>query len=48
MDGFAVVPDRPGLGVDANPEVIKEHISNENRYIALFKHGWEMRDQYDD
>jgi L-alanine-DL-glutamate epimerase-like enolase superfamily enzyme len=29
VDGFAVVPDRPGLGVDANPEVIKEHIEGE-------------------
>ena len=32
VDGFAVVPDRPGLGVDANPEVIKEH--NEGEYFA--------------
>jgi L-alanine-DL-glutamate epimerase-like enolase superfamily enzyme len=29
VDGFAVVPDRPGLGVEANPEVIKEHIEGE-------------------
>jgi L-alanine-DL-glutamate epimerase-like enolase superfamily enzyme len=29
VDGFAVVPDRPGLGVDANPEVIQEHIEGE-------------------
>ncbi|HYN03133.1 MAG TPA: enolase C-terminal domain-like protein, partial [Vicinamibacteria bacterium] len=24
--GFAVVPDRPGLGVEPNPEVIKAHL----------------------
>jgi len=29
VDGFAVAPDRPGLGVEANPEVIKEHIEGE-------------------
>ncbi len=25
--GFAVVPDRPGLGVEPNPEVIKQHLA---------------------
>ena len=47
-DGHLIIPDVPGLGVELNHEVIREHISNENRFIALFKHGWEMRDQYDD
>ncbi len=47
-DGHLVIPDAPGLGVELNHEVVDAHISEENRFIALFKPGWEMRDQYDD
>ena len=25
--GFAIVPDRPGLGVEPNPEVVKQHLA---------------------
>ena len=45
-DGFLHVSDAPGLGVDLNHDVIDRHISEENRFIALFKPGWESRDRY--
>jgi L-alanine-DL-glutamate epimerase-like enolase superfamily enzyme len=32
-NGFAVVPDRPGLGVEPNEEVVKQHLS-EPGYFA--------------
>ena len=47
-DGHLVISDKPGLGIELNMDVIKAHLSNENRFIALFKPGWEMRDQYSD
>jgi L-alanine-DL-glutamate epimerase-like enolase superfamily enzyme len=47
-EGHLVIPDRPGLGVTLNHDIIKQHVSKENRYIALFKPGWETRNQYSD
>ncbi len=47
-DGYLEIPDSPGLGVELNHDVVNAHISKENRFIALFKPGWEMRDQYSD
>jgi len=32
-DGYVTVPERPGLGVDLNPEVIKDHL----RYPGYFE-----------
>jgi len=46
--GHLIIPDAPGLGVTLNHDVIKKHLSTENRYIALFRPGWEMRNQYSD
>jgi len=46
--GHLVISDRPGLGITLNHDVIKRHLSKENRYIALFTPGWEMRDKYGD
>ena len=40
--------DKPGLGVELNHEVLRKHLSKENRFIALFKPGWETPDQYSD
>ena len=47
-EGHLIIPDTPGLGVELNIDMIKKHISNENRFIALFKPGWERRDQFGD
>ena len=47
IDGHLHVSDVPGLGAELNHEVIKAHLSTENRFIALFKPGWESRDQYE-
>ncbi len=33
VDGYVAVPEKPGLGVDLNPEVIKEHL----RYPGYFE-----------
>ncbi|MCG8309447.1 MAG: mandelate racemase/muconate lactonizing enzyme family protein [Cytophagales bacterium] len=33
-DGFVKVPDTPGLGVDLNEEVIKEHLREGEKYFA--------------
>ena len=46
-DGYLHVSDAPGLGAELNHDVIKAHLSTENRFIALFKPGWETRDQYE-
>ena len=46
-DGHLEISDAPGLGAELNHDLIKAHGSTENRFIALFKSGWETRDQYD-
>lgn len=46
--GYLSVSDAPGLGAVLNHDLVKAHLSKENRFIRLFKPGWEMRDQYDD
>jgi galactonate dehydratase len=48
VDGHLMIPDKPGLGVELNHEVLRKHLSKENRFISLFKPGWETRDQYSD
>ena len=47
-NGHLTVSDEPGLGAVLNHDLIEEHLSKENRFIALFKPGWETRDQYGD
>jgi galactonate dehydratase len=47
-NGYLTISDAPGLGAELNHSLIKKHLSKENRFIALFKPGWEMRDQYSD
>ncbi|MDO6435907.1 mandelate racemase/muconate lactonizing enzyme family protein [Cyclobacterium sp. 1_MG-2023] len=34
IDGFAKVPEGPGLGIDLNEEVIKEHLQDGTEYFA--------------
>ena len=43
-DGFVEIPDRPGLGVDLNLDVITAHPYEPNAYLPLFKPGWEKRE----
>ena len=42
-DGHLSVSDAPGLGAELNYDVVNAHLSTENRFIALFKAGWETR-----
>ena len=46
IDIVAAVRDAVGPNVELNHDLIKSHLSKENRFIALFKPGWESRDQY--
>lgn len=48
QDGYLEISDTPGLGAELNHDLIKAHGSKENRFIALFKSGWETRDQHGD
>ncbi|MEM9527530.1 MAG: enolase C-terminal domain-like protein, partial [Bacteroidota bacterium] len=32
--GFVTVPDKPGLGIDLNEEVVKEHLAPDAKYFA--------------
>ena len=34
VDGFAKVPETPGLGVDLNADVVKEHLYEGTEYFA--------------
>lgn len=42
-DGFIDVPERPGLGVDLNLEVISQHPYKPSNTLQLFRPGWEKR-----
>jgi galactonate dehydratase len=44
QNGYINVPDRPGLGIDLNLDVIKAHPYNQNNYLPLFKPGWQKRE----
>jgi len=46
-NGRLIISDAPGLGAVLNYDVIKAHLSEENRFIALFEPGWEMRGRHD-
>ena len=41
--GFATVPDKPGLGVEPNEEVIKAHLHPKSKYFAPTKEWDEIR-----
>jgi galactonate dehydratase len=41
--GHLSLPDAPGLGIDLNVDVAKEHPYDPNAYLNIFKEGWEMR-----
>ncbi len=43
-DGYIVVPDRPGLGVDLNWAEIEKHPYEVSNFLPLFTSGWERRE----
>ena len=43
VDGYIEVSDRPGLGVDLNIEEILRHPYQQEKFLPLFKPGWELR-----
>ncbi|ULQ50872.1 mandelate racemase/muconate lactonizing enzyme family protein [Flavihumibacter fluvii] len=45
-DGFAKVPDRPGLGVELNEKVVKEHLKKGELYFAPTTE-WDKIDSWD-
>jgi L-alanine-DL-glutamate epimerase-like enolase superfamily enzyme len=44
--GFTTVPEKPGLGVDLNEDVIKEHLAPESKYFAPTKE-WDNERSWD-
>jgi galactonate dehydratase len=45
VDGHFALPDKPGLGVDLNEDVISAHPPMEG-FMDFWKKGWEKRDSY--
>lgn len=45
-DGFAKVPDKPGLGVELNEKVVKEHLKKGELYFAPTEQ-WDAIDSWD-
>jgi galactonate dehydratase len=40
-DGYITIPDRPGIGVELNEEVIREHPHLEDAFFNMWGEGWE-------
>jgi galactonate dehydratase len=45
INGYLALPERPGLGVDLNEEIIAAHPPLEG-FMDFWKKGWEKRDSY--
>ena len=45
--GFASVPDSPGLGVELNEEVVKEHLDPENDQYFAPTPEWDVERSWD-
>jgi hypothetical protein len=45
-NGFAAVPEAPGLGIDLNEEVVKEHLRRGEELFAPTDQ-WNTRDSWD-
>ncbi|MEX2536961.1 MAG: mandelate racemase/muconate lactonizing enzyme family protein [Trueperaceae bacterium] len=43
QDGYLRVSDRPGLGIELNEDVAKEHPYSPGNFMRLFESGWETR-----
>jgi len=44
-DGYVVISERPGLGIDLVIEEIEKHPYQAENYLPLFKPGWEKRER---
>ena len=42
-DGYFVVPEGIGIGVEVNEELIERHGPGDRNYMNLFRTGWEQR-----
>lgn len=42
-NGHLSLPEAPGLGIDLNVDVIREHPYDPNAYLNIYKEGWEKR-----
>jgi galactonate dehydratase len=42
-DGYLVVPDRPGLGIDVDEAALAAYPYHEKNFLRLFEAGWERR-----
>ena len=45
-DGFIMIPDGPGLGIEINFDEVAEHPYSEDAFIGLFDAGWEKRTSF--
>jgi galactonate dehydratase len=43
VDGYIEIPERPGLGIELNLNVAREHPYNAGSVLPLFEQGWERR-----
>ena len=46
VNGFAPVPEKPGLGIDLNEDVVKEHLKEGEKLFAPTEE-WNKRDSWD-
>ena len=46
-NGFAIVPDTPGFGVDINEDVMKEHLDPENNQFFRSTTDWDIDRSWD-
>ncbi|MDB4584159.1 mandelate racemase/muconate lactonizing enzyme family protein [Draconibacterium sp.] len=46
IDGFTPVPEKPGLGIDLNEDVVKEHLKEGEKYFAPTEE-WNNRNSWD-
>jgi galactonate dehydratase len=45
VDGYVVISERPGLGLDLVIEEIEKYPYQQENYLPLFKPGWEKRER---
>jgi galactonate dehydratase len=44
VEGYIEIPERPGLGIELDPDEIARHPYQDTAYLPLFRPGWERRD----
>ena len=45
-DGYVTVPEKPGVGVELNEDVVKEHLKKGEKFFAPTEE-WNSRDSWD-